>query len=508
MSIKNIIQQENDLQEMSQQSLANYLNNPTGQYNPYLVAGELQRKEQFARRQMVEAPQETVVDELVQKTMPMGGMSRGRMPMGGMPMPRPQETMMPDAITETGISNLPAPNIGQNYAEGGIIGYDDGGEVGFLDQVRDFDYKGFLNDRIDEKGLDERILRAEKFAAGEPITEEGIDDAYSFGLGSIKSAGKKGFDYLKKKLTPTPTKPTPKKKLTKKEQDAFLNKQKTPPQTALEKANQFKDTRSPAQKIKDKAKELYRSTSSDKGPLTRAGIATLRGAGQGAGPLTRFVGKGLTKYPVETGLGAYGTYKGLDYFFGETEEEEAARLAADAAKKAAASQAELDRMEKTRLQNQAELDAEQAQRDEEARRRAYLALALGGAKTMAGQSPYALTNIGEGLGTGVAGLVELDEAAATRQSAKAIADAKMRQNLYEFNLERRLKIAEFRAELSENVEFRAAVDAQLEAIGQDRTTIDHAKLVAIEEKIIMQSYPELGPTAGATMVAGETYAEV
>ena len=79
MSIKNIIQQENDLQEMSQQSLANYLNNPTGQYNPYLVAGELQRKEQFAQRQMVEAPQETVVDELVAKTLPMGGMPRGRM---------------------------------------------------------------------------------------------------------------------------------------------------------------------------------------------------------------------------------------------------------------------------------------------------------------------------------------------------------------------------------------------------------------------------------------------
>ena len=531
MSIKNIIQQENDLQEMSPRSLANYLNNPTGQYNPYLVAGELQRKEAFAQRQMTEVPQGTVVDELVATAAPMGGMPMGGMPMGGMPMPRPEE-MVSESITETGISNLPAPNIGQNYADGGIVGYAEGGEVGFFDQARDFDYKGFLNDRLESavKGLDERFARdAERIRihkeTGEfpPMTEQEMDDAAAFlpgaGLKSVGQQGikkatpyvKKAADYIKdkfkkKKATTPPA--TPKKKLTKKEQDAFLKKQKTPPQTALEKANQFKDTRSPAQKIKDKAKELYRSTSSDKGPLTRAGIATLRGAGQGAGPLTRFVGKGLTKYPVETGLGAYGTYKGLDYFFGETEEEEAARLAADAAKKAAASQAELDRMEKTRLQNQAELDAEQAQRDEEARRRAYLALALGGAKTMAGQSPYALTNIGEGLGTGVAGLVELDEAAATRQSAKAIADAKMRQNLYEFNLERRLKIAEFRAELSENAEFRAAVDAQLEAIGQDRTTIDHAKLVAIEEKIIMQSYPELGPTAGATMVAGETYAEV
>ena len=139
MSIKNIIQQENDLQEMSQQSLRNYLNNPTGQYNPYLVAGELQRKEEYAERKMVEAPQQTVVDELVAKAMPMGGM-----PMGGMPMPRPQENMMPDVITETGIANLPAPNIGQNYAEGGIIGYEDGGEV---------DYKGLGEDLAVEAGL-------------------------------------------------------------------------------------------------------------------------------------------------------------------------------------------------------------------------------------------------------------------------------------------------------------------------------------------------------------------
>ena len=124
MSIKNIIQQENDLQEMSTQSLANYLNNPTGQYNPYLVAGELQRKEAFAQRQITEAPQGTVVDELVATAAPMGGM-----PMVGMPMPRPEE-MVSESITETGIANLPAPNIGQNYADGGIVGYAEGTLVG------------------------------------------------------------------------------------------------------------------------------------------------------------------------------------------------------------------------------------------------------------------------------------------------------------------------------------------------------------------------------------------
>jgi hypothetical protein len=532
MSIKNIIQQENDLQEMSQQSLANYLNNPTGQYNPYLVAGELQRKEQFAQRQMVEAPQETVVDELVQKTMPMGGM----------PMPRPQEAMVSDTITETGIANLPAPNIGQNYAEGGIIGYEEGGEV------EDYTAMEMLTEMAQEPDLVAEVggsaLLKAAGVASPYIKGAGLGALfYSPELGSAedpnflaKMQGQQNFDkgglvdkiplpgflkflkplkkpivdtynkFKKKKATTPPA--TPKKKLTKKEQDAFLKKQKTPPQTALEKANQFKDTRSPTQKIKDKAKELYRSTSPDKGPLTRAGIATLRGAGQGVGPLTRGAKTAATRYPVESLLGLGGLGYGLSEYFGETEEEEAARLAADAAKKAAASQAELDRMEKTRLQNQAELDAEQAKRDAAAKRRAYLALALGGAKTMAGESPFALTNIGAGLGTGVASLVELDEADAARQSAELLADAKMRQNLYEFNQERRLKLAEFRAELSQDMDFRAAVDAQLEALGQDRTTIDLKTLAEIEEKVVMQFYPELGPTPGATMVNGETYAEV
>jgi len=519
MSIKNIIQQENDLQEMSPRSLANYLNNPTGQYNPYLVAGELQRKEAFAQRQMTEAPQGTVVDELVQKTMPMGGMSRGRMPMGGMPMPRPEE-MVSESITETGISNLPAPNIGQNYADGGIVGYDDGGEVGFFDQARDFDYKGFLNDRLESavKGLDERFARdAERIRihkeTGEfpPMTEQEMDDAAAFlpgaGLKSVGQQGikkatpyvKKAADYIKdkfkkKKATTPPA--TPKKKLTKKEQDAFLKKQKTPPQTALEKANQFKKP-------------------STKGPVTQGIIDAAKFVGPKIGPGIRATGRGIKNYAGELGL-AGGVGLGIDallnegVLYGETPEEKAQREAKEIYDSPAEvkKRADLVRDIANKAKEQERADALQAKRDAEAKRRAYLALALGGAKTMAGESPFALTNIGAGLGTGVASLVELDEADAARQSAELLADAKMRQNLYEFNLERRLKIAEFRAELSENAEFRAAVDAQLEAIGQDRTTIDHAKLVAIEEKIIMQSYPELGPTAGATMVAGETYAEV
>ena len=534
MSIKNIIQQENDLQEMSQQSLRNYLNSPTGQYNPYLVAGELQRKEQYAERKMVEAPQQTVVDELVQNTMPMGGMPQ---------MPRPQEAMVSDTITETGIANLPAPNIGQNYAEGGIIGYEGGGGVSgggaFEDEIE-------LGKAVMEMAEDPSVVaevggtalmktlgvaspyikglglaglfyspelgNAENpdFAGYKPVQNYAGGGRVRFGT-KVMEYGEKKIEKIKdlynkftNKKTATP--PAPKKKLTKKEQDAFLKQQKTPPQTALEKANQFKDTRSATQKIKDKAKELYRSTSPDKGPLTRAGIAALRGTGQGVGPLTRGVKTGATKYPVESllGLGALGY--GADAIFGDTPEEIAAAKAKAAEDKAATDQAQLDLVENTRLKNQAGLDAAQAKRDAAAKRRAYLALALGGAKTMAGQSQYALTNIGEGVGTGVAGLVELEEADAARQATVGIAEQKYMNDLYKETISQMDTFNDLKLKLrgGEDQTFTQVFLGRLDDKGIDPSDVTNPDYIKIENETIIDLYPGAAPR-GSTMVAGQPF---
>ena len=59
----------------------------------------------------------------------------------------------------------------------------------------------------------------------------------------------------------------------------------------------------------------------------------------------------------------------------------------------------------------------------------YLALALGGAKTMAGQSQFALTNIGEGLGAGVGALAAYDQNEMERMTASQNATIKARQDL-------------------------------------------------------------------------------
>ena len=501
MSIKNIIQQENDLQEMSQQSLRNYLNNPTGQYNPYLVAGELQRKEEYAERKMVEAPQQTVVDELVAKAMPMGGM-----PMGGMPMPRPQENMMPDVITETGIANLPAPNIGQNYAEGGIIGYEDGGEV---------DYKGLGEDLAVEAGLmsifglpgtfmapselgDATLYDDEDFAEALANQNPDMTGAAAVGAGVVANeARKKAMKKKANKIKTKAIKPT-KAGLIKAGGIAALEKVKklfTPKATSKTKTPPTSKTKTPPPAPK-------------KGPLTRATAAGIKKLGQGVGPLTRGVKAAATRYPVESLLGLGGLGYGANAIFGETEEEEAARLAADEAKKAAANQAILDQMEETRLKNQSYLDAAQAKRDAAAKRRAYLALALGGAKTMAGQSPYALTNIGEGVGTGVAGLVELEETDAARQATIDMAEKKIEYDLYKQNQDQINKFNELKLDLRGGGDptFTQIFLGRLDDKGIDPSDVTNPDYIKIENETIIDLYSSMVPK-GSTMVAGQPFIE-
>ena len=540
MSIKNIIQQENDLQEISQQSLANYLNNPTGQYNPYLVAGELQRKEQFAQRQMVEAPQETVVDELVQKTMPMGGMPSSGMPMGGMPMPRPQETMVSDTITETGIASLPAPNIGQNYAEGGIIGYDDGGGVSgggaFEDEIELgkavmemaedpsvvaevggtalMKTLGIASPYIKGLGLAGLFYSPELGSAEDPNFAEKLEK-YGTPVQNYKGGGRVRFgekvidygakkvekikdlykNFTKKKAT---TPPASKKKLTKKEQDAFLKQQKNPSQTALEKANQFKKP-------------------STKGPVTQGIIDAAKFVGPKIGPFVSATGRGIKNYAGELGLAGgvgLGVHALLNegVLYGETPEETAAKKAkalydspAEVKKRA-----DLVKDIANKAKEQERADALQAKRDAEAKRRAYLALALGGAKTMAGQSPYALTNVGEGVGTGVAGLVELEEADAARQATIDIAEQKYINDAVKQNQDQINEYNEFKLKLrggDDGGQMLAILNAKLEDKGIDPSDVSNPEYMRLEYETIVQLYPSMVPK-GITSVGGQPFIEV
>ena len=532
MSIKNIIQQENDLQEMSTQSLANYLNNPTGQYNPYLVAGELQRKEAFAQRQAIEPPQGTVIDELVEKAMPMGGMP------GPQPMPGPPMGGMPPP-SQAGISSIPTPNMQPSFAAGGIVGYAEGEEVDYGDIAGDIAVDaGFMSMFGGVPGFFMSPGTAEaatKYDDEEFAAMVNQDDALA-GAG-IAGAGVVANEARKKaalKGKVSKVKPT-KSGLIKAGGVAALegakkiiNKFKSKPLTKAERAKQSKidkakakadkaaqkkkdnDTRTTTEKIKDKAKELYSSTSPDKGPLTRAGIAGLKGIGQGAGPLTRGVKTLATRYPVESIAGGLGINALINegVLYGDTPEEVAAAEAEKVRAKAANDQAQLDLLENTRLKNQADLDAAQAKRDDAAKRRAYLALALGGAKTMAGQSPYALANIGEGMGTGVASLVELDEADAARQATMGIAEQKYMNDLYKQTISQMDTFNDLKLKLrgGEDPTFTQVFLGRLDDRGIDPSDVTNPEYIKIENETIIDLYPGTAPR-GSTMVAGQPFIE-
>ena len=405
MSIKNIIQQENDLQEMSTQSLANYLNNPTGQYNPYLVAGELQRKEAFAQRQAIEPPQGTVIDELVEKAMPMGGMP------GTQPMPPP---------SQAGISSIPTPNMQPSFAAGGIVGYAGGEEVGFFDKIGNFGRERLSGLEAD---LDERIARDqgrlktyEETGVFPEMTDQDYEDAMAVGgLGAIKNVSKaapfikgtanKAIDYIKNKF-----KPAAPKKLTKAERAK---------QSKIDKAKAKADKA--AQK---KAADLKGTP----GGVDRALIAAGQKVGEVGWAGLKGLGKGMYNNKYTTGLG--GSIAGGAYYLNDqANKKQEAQDLADQAERDEIRLAQEARALEAQQKTQAALDAQQAAREKRREKEMYLALALGGAKTMAGQSPFALTNIGEGLGTGVGALAAYDQNEMERMAASQAATLAAQQKM-------------------------------------------------------------------------------
>jgi len=123
----NIIQQQELARNSSEQQLIDLASQPNPSIMPpYLVTGELMRRKSI-REKFAQAPQQSVSEEVlaeaIGKTQPkqagIGSLAPQRIP--------PQEEVMSESITETGVAQLPAPNIGQNYANGGIVGYAWGG---------------------------------------------------------------------------------------------------------------------------------------------------------------------------------------------------------------------------------------------------------------------------------------------------------------------------------------------------------------------------------------------
>ena len=130
----NIIQVQDRLKGVTDDALIGYVENPTGQVPTYLALGEIGRREKM-RKEYQAQPQstQTVAEEMIaQVTTPTG---IGALTDNMAPRMAPEEVMSSsETISETGVANLPTPNMTQEFKRGGIVG-DDGtiyGAAGFL----------------------------------------------------------------------------------------------------------------------------------------------------------------------------------------------------------------------------------------------------------------------------------------------------------------------------------------------------------------------------------------
>jgi hypothetical protein len=114
----NIIQQQNRLKSLTDEAVVAYIANPTGEVPTYLAVGEHERRRvmrnKYAAQQAEKPPiVEQIIAESMTEIMPQPQMAQGI----ATPMAPPM------APQEAGIAANPAPNVGQNYNAGGIVGF-------------------------------------------------------------------------------------------------------------------------------------------------------------------------------------------------------------------------------------------------------------------------------------------------------------------------------------------------------------------------------------------------
>ena len=150
----NIIQIQDRLKGLPEEALVNYVEQPMGEVPIYLALGELQRRKEMKERFQASQPEKpSVAEQLVAEAKPMqmglGAMAPQRMMPGseGVGAPQPAPEIDPRQMAASGIAANPVKNVGQ-YAKGGIVGYQTGGNIGNID-MSDFKYKsGYLGDAL------------------------------------------------------------------------------------------------------------------------------------------------------------------------------------------------------------------------------------------------------------------------------------------------------------------------------------------------------------------------
>ena len=119
----NIIKLQDMLRSVPDSALINYVQNPQGEVPSYLALSELQRRKEVRDNYQAVKPEEkSVAEDLTQKAQPQGGLA----------MLAKNPDLSPGAPSAQGVASLPVDEgmyQEQNFAGGGIIAFDDGGEV-------------------------------------------------------------------------------------------------------------------------------------------------------------------------------------------------------------------------------------------------------------------------------------------------------------------------------------------------------------------------------------------
>ena len=188
----NIIQQQDRLKSLPEEVLIEYIANPTGEVPTFLALGEIERRKVMRNKYAAQqAEQPPVSEQIVQESM-AARMPRPMDMVGGLGRSNRQEALRRETAPQlsmppSGITALPTPNVGQNYAQGGVVGYAVGGSTNYDDYTRGLTFSDSVGGYTEEDMIvdDEGITFDEsQFAISDPYGPE--TSLQNAGAGNIK----------------------------------------------------------------------------------------------------------------------------------------------------------------------------------------------------------------------------------------------------------------------------------------------------------------------------------
>jgi len=161
----NLLKIQDMLKGAPDQALVGYVQNPSGQVPTYLALSELQRRKEMRASYQANKPEDkSVAEDLVQESQPgVMGLPAGQpMQQAMQPPPEmPAEQMAQGGLAELDVGDMYNEN---NYANGGIVAFNDGGDVQNYAEGGTSRIGDFFRSKMDKYDIDRQIneLMAEK----------------------------------------------------------------------------------------------------------------------------------------------------------------------------------------------------------------------------------------------------------------------------------------------------------------------------------------------------------